>query len=67
VEVLTEDELMLLKKFYVKLSKLAKTEEDLHTSHSPDEAHDYHERRKLPAAKDAEYQENHKLITYGNY
>jgi low affinity Fe/Cu permease len=42
VEDLTEDELMVLKKFYVKLSKLAEKEDDLHTSHSLDEAHDYH-------------------------
>lgn len=46
VEDLTEDELMLLKKFYVKLSKLAQKEEDLHASHSLDEAHDYHEEKK---------------------
>jgi low affinity Fe/Cu permease len=42
VEDLTEDELIVLKKFYVKLSKLAQKEDDLYTSHSLDEAHDYH-------------------------
>lgn len=51
VEDLTEDELMLLKKFYVKLSKLAQKEDDLHTSHSLDEAHDYHEEKKATRGK----------------
>ena len=45
VEDLTDDELLLLKKFYVKLSKLAGKAEDLHSSHSLDEAHDYHEEK----------------------
>ena len=43
IEDLTEDELMLLKKFYVKLSDLAEKEDDLHSSHSLDEAKDYHD------------------------
>ena len=51
VEDLTEDELMLLKKFYVKLSKLAEKEEDLYSSHSLDEAHDYHEEKKASRTK----------------
>jgi low affinity Fe/Cu permease len=38
VEDLTQDELEVLKKFYVKLSELAKQENDLHSSHSVDEA-----------------------------
>ena len=38
IEDLTEDELMVLKKFYIKLSKLSAKETDLHTSHSLDEA-----------------------------
>jgi low affinity Fe/Cu permease len=42
VENLTQDELEVLKKFYVKLSELAKKENDLHTSHSVDEADDIH-------------------------
>ena len=45
IEDLTEDELMLLKKFYVKLSDLAEKEEDLHSSHSLDEAKDYHDKK----------------------
>ena len=55
IEDLTEEELMLLKKFYVKLSDLAEKEEDLHSSHSLDEAKGYHEKkvtiRKKPANK----------------
>jgi low affinity Fe/Cu permease len=38
IEDLTEDELIVLKKFYVKLSKLSAKENDLHASHSLDEA-----------------------------
>jgi low affinity Fe/Cu permease len=51
VEDLTEDELLLLKKFYVKLTKLAQKEEDLYSSHSLDEAHDYHEEKKASRTK----------------
>ena len=51
VEDLTEDELMVLKKFYVKLSNLAEKEDDLHTSHSLDEAHDYHESKQVNRTK----------------
>jgi low affinity Fe/Cu permease len=47
IEDLTEDELMLLKKFYVKLSQLAQKEDDLHSSHSLDEAQGYHEEKKV--------------------
>lgn len=46
IEDLTEEELLLLKKFYVKLSDLAEKEDDLYSSHSLDEAHDYHEEKK---------------------
>ena len=42
VEDLTQSELEVLKKFYVKLSELAKKENDLHSSHSVDEADDVH-------------------------
>jgi len=38
VEDLTEEELETLKTFYVKLTKLARKEEDIHASHSIDEA-----------------------------
>ena len=43
IEDLTEDEIMVLKKFYTKLSILAAKEEDIHKSHSLDEAADLHE------------------------
>ena len=42
VEDLTQSELEVLKKFYVKLSELAKKENDLHGSHSVDDADDVH-------------------------
>ncbi len=45
IEDLTEDELLVLKKFYVKLSDLAETEDDLHISHSVDEAETIHEEK----------------------
>jgi low affinity Fe/Cu permease len=49
VEDLTEEELAVLKKFYVKLSKLAEKENDLYSSHSIDEADHYHQqKRKQP-------------------
>ena len=38
VEDLTEDELVVLKKFYIELSVLAKKEKDLYGSHSIDDA-----------------------------
>lgn len=38
VEDLTEEELEVLKKFYVKLSRLALKQNDLHSSHSIDDA-----------------------------
>jgi low affinity Fe/Cu permease len=38
VEDLTQEELDILKKFYVRLSDLAQKENDLHSSHSVDEA-----------------------------
>jgi low affinity Fe/Cu permease len=43
IEDLTEDELIVLKKFYIKLSDLAEKEQDLYGSHSIDEADAYHE------------------------
>src|SRR5437764_7058446 len=42
VEDLTQDELEVLKKFYVRLSQLAKTENDLRSSHSVEEASGLH-------------------------
>ena len=37
IEDLTEEELMILKKFYIKLSERAEKEKDIHSSHSLDE------------------------------
>lgn len=45
IEDLTQDELELLKKFYVQLSYLAKRDKDLFSSHSVDEAIDVHEEK----------------------
>ena len=49
IEDLTEEELMVLKKFYVKLSDLAEKENDLHSSHSLDEATSFHTRKRKTA------------------
>jgi low affinity Fe/Cu permease len=46
IEDLTEEELIVLKKFYVKLSQLAENENDLHSSHSIDEADQYHKHKR---------------------
>ncbi len=45
VEDLTQEELEVLKKFYVRLSDLAKEHNDLHSSHSVDEASDLHQHK----------------------
>jgi low affinity Fe/Cu permease len=49
IEDLTEEELAVLKKFYVKLSTLALKENDLYSSHSIDEAEQIHEDKKKKA------------------
>jgi low affinity Fe/Cu permease len=46
VEDLTADELETLKKFYIKLSVLAKKEGDIHTTHSIDEATEIHDLKR---------------------
>lgn len=46
IEDLTEDELKVLKEFYIELSVLAKRENDLHKSHSLDEAEDINEAKQ---------------------
>ncbi len=46
VEDLTQEELEVLKKFYIRLSDLAKKENDLHSSHSVDEAGDIHQYKR---------------------
>lgn len=42
VEDLTQEELEVLKKFYIRLATLAKKEHDIHSSHSVDEAGEQH-------------------------
>jgi low affinity Fe/Cu permease len=51
VEDLTQEELEVLKKFYVKLADLAKKENDLHSSHSVDEADDIHQQKRSSYTK----------------
>lgn len=46
VEDLTEEELEVLKKFYVKVSRLALEQNDLHSSHSIDEAEALSKKKK---------------------
>jgi low affinity Fe/Cu permease len=46
IEELSADELETLKKFYIKLSELAKKETDIHKSHSIDEAKAVHQKKK---------------------
>jgi len=47
VEDLTQEELEILKKFYVRLSRLAEEEKDLFSSHSVDEATGQHKHKLL--------------------
>jgi low affinity Fe/Cu permease len=51
IEDLTDDELVQLKKFYIKLSRLAEKEADLTASHSLEEAMSVHESKKGNKAK----------------
>lgn len=51
IEDLTEEELIVLKKFYIKLSHLAEKEHDLHSSHSIDEADEYHKEKRQTRMK----------------
>ncbi|MBA4055036.1 MAG: low affinity iron permease family protein [Marivirga sp.] len=53
IEDLTEDELEVLKKFYIKLSNLAEKENDLFSSHSIEDATEIHnqKKRKKPLVK----------------
>jgi low affinity Fe/Cu permease len=54
IEDLTEQELIVLKKFYIKLGDLAEKEQDLYSSHSIDEADKYHAkkvRRRKPGGE----------------
>ena len=51
IEDLTEEELMVLKKFYKKLSDLSEKENDLFSSHSVDEAEDLHQFKNISSKK----------------
>jgi low affinity Fe/Cu permease len=46
VEDLSAKELETLKKFYIQLSELSKQENDIHQTHSIDEAQSYHEKKE---------------------
>ncbi|MFT3704803.1 MAG: low affinity iron permease family protein [Agriterribacter sp.] len=45
IEDLTEEEIMFLKQFYVRLSEKAQQDNDLHSSHSLDEAEKNHDKK----------------------
>lgn len=45
IESMTEEEMIIIQKYYHKLSELAKEEVSIKASHSIDEAHDLHERK----------------------
>ncbi|HEU4726783.1 MAG TPA: low affinity iron permease family protein [Kofleriaceae bacterium] len=51
IEDLSSEELAVLKKFYVQLARLAATAEDVHASHSLDEADDRHQVKLAHAGK----------------
>jgi low affinity Fe/Cu permease len=46
IEDLTEDELVMIKKFYIHLATLAKKDANIKSSHSLDEANEIHEEKK---------------------
>lgn len=50
-EDLSEEELQVLKRFYVKLSHLADKESDVHATHSVDEAEDVHEEKSKSSTR----------------
>lgn len=45
IESMTEEEMIIVQKYYHRLSELAKKDESIKTSHSIAEAHDQHERK----------------------
>lgn len=45
IENLTEEEMVIIQKYYRRLGELAKKDESIRTSHSIAEAHDQHERK----------------------
>jgi len=59
-EDLTTDELEVLKKFYIRLSDLAEKEQDIHASHSLDEASVRHAKKFKGSAKTSIKREGNK-------
>ena len=55
IEDLSPEELAVLKKFYVKLARLAETDDDVHASHSLDEAEDRHQGKLAVVGKARTY------------
>ena len=53
VEGITEEELMVIHKYYERLAAMAETELDIHSSHSIDEAKRRHEEKILNKKKTA--------------
>lgn len=51
IEDLTSDEIEVLKKFYIELSKLSSTEGNIHASHSLDEAKENHKLKIVHSSK----------------
>lgn len=51
IEALTEDELNILKEYYIQLSQKAEKEKDIFSSHSLDEAEDNHQEKKARRKK----------------
>ena len=45
IESMTEEEMIIVQKYYQRLSELARKDESIRTSHSIGEAHDQHERK----------------------
>ncbi len=45
IESMTEEEMIIVQKYYQRLSELSKKDESIRTSHSIGEAHDQHERK----------------------
>ena len=60
VEDLTTDELEVLKRFYIRLSALAEKEQDIHASHSLDEANIRHAKKSKGSAKTSLKREGNK-------
>ena len=58
VEGITEEELMVIHKYYERLAAMAKTELDIHSSHSIDEAKRRHEEKFLNKKKTAKWLRN---------